>query len=125
MSFYTEIKPLISNSIAYWEKMRIIYNLVLLMIVAFNFINRFYIFSDHPNEKVHAINQAEYIFTCFAMGIFANILFSSAYPIDIFFQHSNNPSLIKIYRRIIFISGLLFSCALAYSLSKSLMLGVV
>lgn len=106
------MKEIITESIKYWEKKRIIYNLGLLLVVVLNFTFRL-------PESLDRL-CLEFALQLFILTLVANILYSTAYIVDVFVQHSDFSSSWKKYRWILFIIGFSLASILAWFISTGL-----
>jgi hypothetical protein len=105
------LKETSTDSIKYWERKRIWYNLFLLLPASLGYFTALEVESnigDQINhDKVQIITQ---FFFCF---IGANIAFSTAYIPDMFVQLSEFKKTWRQYRAILFILGCIISFPLA------------
>ncbi|HAW52382.1 MAG TPA: hypothetical protein DCX54_08675 [Flavobacteriales bacterium] len=106
----TEIKEVFTDAIRYWEKGRVIYNLTLLSIVIFKFAVNFH----KTSFKI-----VDTLIPLFFYWVIANVLYCSAYVVDIFIQFSHFREIWKRSRVIIFVIGTLFASILAWYTTDS------
>jgi hypothetical protein len=100
------LRETLSNAIRYWEPRRLIYNAVLLVVVAASFL------AGWPASK-RAL-QAEPLLIIFVLGVLANVAYCAAYLPDIAIQHSSIRSSWLRCRWVLFVVGTLLASALAY-----------
>lgn len=105
MNNKSELKAIISNSIRYWERRRILYNLILLAITTIRFciliVNTN--FSEFSNFEFTELLIPFVVFLYYA--IMANILYCSAYIVDVFIQLSDFRNSWLKHRWMLFFSG--------------------
>ena len=100
MEISTPTREALTNAIRYWERGRILYNLVLaLIVIAFFIVNL-------PASKARlSIDLAQGLFV---LAVLANIAYCTAYPVDVFAQLSTvRPAWLR-FRWLLFVIGLLF-----------------
>ena len=111
MNNKSELQTIISDTIKYWEVKRIVYNLILLSITAL----LLYININFDNfqflELVELLTTP--FITLFKLAIVANILYCSAYVVDVFIQLSDYRNSWLKYRWTLFISGTTLASVLA------------
>jgi|SRR5580700_3519862 hypothetical protein len=96
----------LSNAIKYWERMRIFYNAVLILIVVGTFIH------DYPGSK--AFLKFGWILVLFLFAVGANVVYCAAYFVDIPVQMSQfREKWVKI-RWILLVVGTACAGILAY-----------
>jgi len=111
---FEKIKDIITDSIKFWESGRLIYNGVLVLIVIGYFCT-----SVIQGKPVFFI---EYFISLLIMALIANILFCTAYIIDIFVQVSAFQTIWRKYRWILLLTGILIATVFACLASDSLFL---
>ncbi len=111
MNNKSELQAIISDTIKYWEVKRIVYNLILFSITAL----LLYININFDNfqflELVELLTTP--FITLFKLAIVANILYCSAYVVDVFIQLSDYRNSWLKYRWTLFISGTTLASVLA------------
>jgi hypothetical protein len=96
------MRAIVTDSIRYWEFMRLIYNGVLTLVV----IGSVFLFGVSFAEIERLIGLA-------GLAILANILYCIVYPIDVFIQLSDYRTAWRRARILVFVSGLIFASSLA------------
>ena len=105
-----KLKDVLSDGIHYWERARIVYNLVLTLIVAF------YFFKQWPASK--GMITTDLIQTTFVLAVLANVAFCSAYVVDTFVQLSTFRSTWLRFRWLLFLIGLVFASVITRTISS-------
>lgn len=101
-------RDILTDSIRYWERMRILYNLALVLIV----IGCFSAYWPSSQSRL----RLEFFTSVSIMALMANLLFCAAYPIDMIVQYSHlRPSWIR-YRVGLFGCGLVFASLLTLTI---------
>ncbi len=117
MNSKSELQGIISNSIRYWEVRRILYNLILLGVMVFIIdINwrDFPIGETSPNGlDFWTIIELFPLVALVKSAIIANILYCSAYIVDIFIQISDYHHKWLKSRWLLFLAGTVFASILA------------
>ena len=91
----------LANSIRYWERGRILYNMTLALIVAAFFVGNW------PASLARlTLDLAQGIFV---LAVLANVAYCAAYPVDAFAQLSAVRSTWLRCRWLLFVIGLLFA----------------
>ena len=107
-----KIKSIITDSIKFWEIGRLIYNTILALIVI-----GFFIVGIMQGKKLDYLNIS---LGLFVLAIVANILYCSAYFIDIFIQLSAFQEFWKKYRWALLVLGILlaslFTCFVSHEI---------
>lgn len=103
------LREIVTNSIGYWEKRRLTYNLALAMIVAAVFVlywpTSVQFFSDSGFSGPVAF---------IVLAVLANIAYCAAYPVDIVLQFSDFRVRWLSYRWMLFGGGVLLASVLAF-----------
>ena len=111
MNNKSELQAIISDTVKYWEVKRIVYNLILLGITTLLlYIN--INFNDFQFLELVELLTTPFI-TLFKLAIVANILYCSAYVVDVFIQLSDYRNSWLKYRWTLFISGTTLASVLA------------
>jgi len=97
----TPIREILTDAIRYWERMRIFYNLVLVLIVVA------YFFAGWPQSKDRLVFELAQ--NLFLLAVLANMAYCAAYPVDVFAQLSDLHAVWLRYRWILFAIGMLFA----------------
>lgn len=101
----SELKAIVTNAIRFWEPLRIVYNVVLAGIVGAYFLS-----ADFVRTGGSVTGQ---IVGFAVLAVMANVLYCSAYAVDIFLQFSGFREVWLKWRWGLFLLGLGFSSALA------------
>ena len=100
-----EFRAFIADAISYWERKRIIYNGVLVILVAVCWGGD--ILSDGPQQRWGAA------FVLFLFAAVANFLYCFAYPIDLAFQMTPWRKYLQRFRCWLFAAGVVLASILA------------
>jgi hypothetical protein len=100
-----DYRELVIDSIRYWERMRIAYNLVLIVLAIYFWGTQ--ILSGRAAEFFGGI----FVLLLFAMA--ANLLYCTAYPVDIAMQLTPLRSLWHRCRWVLFLCGTLLASAIS------------
>ena len=93
-----KLREILSDAIRYWERARLLYNVVLAAIVTALF------FLAWPESKAaFSFDTAQ---TLFVLAVLANVALCSAYVVDVFVQHSELRATWLRYRWMLFVVGL-------------------
>ena len=101
-----------TNAIRYWERARILYNVVLFAITSAVFV------ANLPSSQ-DALSFA-FARQFFVYAVIANICYFAAYPVDLLVQASDFRGVWLRHRWILFVVGTLFASVLAYAASQYL-----
>ncbi len=99
-----QIKPLVTDAVHFWERMRLDYNVGLAVIVAALF------FFYYP-ASAGAFTVDTLLFVI-EMAILANVAYCAAYVVDIFFQLSDFAETYKRLRWLLFSVGFVLAAIL-------------
>jgi hypothetical protein len=101
-----------SNAIRFWERWRILYNLVLTVVVIVHFI------AAYPASKqVLSIN---FCLALFLLAVVANILYCTAYLPDIFVQASGFHELWQNFRWLLLVVGTTCAAIITHFVSTAM-----
>lgn len=100
-----ELSGILDDALRYWELRRIPYNLVLVAVVI--------IWAVATRSHFHALPLWIPLLALFVMAALANVLYSTAYCVDIFIQRSSFRDLWRRRRWILWLAGMLLAVALA------------
>jgi hypothetical protein len=101
-----------TNAVRYWERMRLVYNGVLLVVVLASFV------ALYPGSRQSlTIHLGLFLFL---LGVLANVAYCGAYVVDVFAQMTGYESLWRRFRWVLFAIGMLFAGILAYLWSTGL-----
>ena len=102
----------LSNAIRYWEPRRILYNAVLLLVVALSY------WANLPASR--ASLNADSLQALFVLAVLANIAYCAAYAVDVVAQISAFRGVWLRVRWMLLVVGLLFAGVLAHFFSGGL-----
>jgi hypothetical protein len=101
-----EIRPLFTNAIRFWEKARILFNLVLILVS----IGTLYLYFGDMGRSMRYLGSQGLLI--FILGFLANIAYCAAYPVDTLVQLSDYQEGWKKGRWILWAMGTVFASAL-------------
>jgi len=107
MSLASDLKPVLTDAIRYWELRRLLYNLVLALLTAV------YALAGNLPEIWNEKEFLELILVLLVLATLANILYCAAYPIDLLMQLSGFQVTWRRHRIWLFLGGLLIACIIA------------
>lgn len=108
-----EMRTVIGDAIRYWERRRIVYNLVLLVVVVAVFAANAAAFGR--------IVSLDLFLQLFLLAVMANVAYCAAYPVDVTVQWSTlRPRWLRV-RWILFLIGLAFAMTLAQFIARGLL----
>jgi hypothetical protein len=96
----------LSNALRFWESRRLIYNGVLLLVVAAAFV------AGWPVSK--RVVQGEFALAFFILAVMANVAYCAAYLPDLALQHSAMRDSWLRWRWVLLLVGTLFAAAITY-----------
>jgi len=102
----------LSDAIQYWERRRILYNVVLIAVVGIVFLGNFTEASRHLNFDT--------LQTLFVLAVLANVAYCAAYPVDIAAQLSALRDTWLRWRWGLLAVGLIFAAILANFFSRGI-----
>jgi len=103
----------VGDALRYWERHRIVYNLVLLVVVAA-------IFGANA-AAFGRIVSLDLFLQLFLLAVLANVAYCAAYPVDFTVQWSTlRPSWLRM-RWIVFLIGLAFATTIAQFIARGLL----
>jgi hypothetical protein len=109
------VQGLVTNAIRYWEPRRVLYNLVLLVVVAACFV------VGLPTSR--SVLSLDLALTLFVLAVVANVAYCAAYIVDIFAQTSGLREQWLKYRWTLFLIGIAFAGVLARFVSIGMFTG--
>ncbi|MFB3897843.1 MAG: hypothetical protein ACE14V_16250 [bacterium] len=112
----TTFKDAITNAIRFWERGRILYNIILAAIVLS------YFFIGWPISKEHL--SFDLILSLFILAVLANVAYCAAYIVDILVQLSAIRDIWVQYRWILLAIGILFAAILTRFISRGFFLSI-
>jgi hypothetical protein len=95
-----------TNAVRYWERMRLVYNGVLLLVVLGCFV------ALYPGSRETFTVHLGLLL--FLLAVLANVAYSAAYFVDVFAQMTGYQVLWQRLRWVLFSIGLLFAGILTY-----------
>ena len=107
-NFSEQVQEIATDALKFWEKSRLLYNGVLVVIVA-----GCWIVSLFTGTSPSIVNT---VFTLFILATIANMLYCSAYIVDVFVQFSAYQTLWRKYRWILLAFGTFLASIFASSL---------
>jgi hypothetical protein len=102
----------LSDAIRYWEPRRILYNAVLLLVVALSY------WVNLPASRVSV--NADSLLVLFVLAVLANVAYCAAYAVDVVAQISAFRGVWLRVRWMLLVVGLLFAGVLAHFFSGGL-----
>ncbi len=116
-NFRDELRDILTDALTFWEKSRLLYNAVLIVIVV--------VFGIIGFEHIAEFGYWRMALILCVMAVWANILYCSAYVPDVFVQLSGYRDVWRsTYRWILLALGTLLAALFTYSISRSLFLYV-
>jgi hypothetical protein len=107
-----KLKAVTTDAIKFWEKCRIIYNIVLGLIVI-----GFIIYGLINDMEINFIDAFTSVFI---LAVIANVLYTTAYIPDLFVQLSDFRDIWRKYRWILFLVGLILAGLYTIMISHSM-----
>jgi hypothetical protein len=104
----------LSNAIGFWERRRIVYNLVLAAIVIAVFL------AGAPRSM--NLLSADLAMGLFVLAVLANVAYCAAYPIDVAMQHSDYRATWLRARWVLLAIGIAFASVIAQFVARMLFL---
>ena len=106
------LKVVTTDAIKFWEKNRIIYNIILAVIVI-----GFIIYGSFNGSEINIIDT---VVSLFILAVIANVLYTAAYIPDLFVQLSEFRETWLKYRWILFLIGLILASLYTIMISHSM-----
>jgi len=103
---------LASDALRYWEPRRLIYNGVLLVVVAAEFLLRW------PQSK--SALTSDLLLVCFMLAVLANVAYCAVYAVDLFVQFSGLRSSWSRVRWAVLLVGTAFAATITHFFSQGL-----
>ncbi len=97
-----EFRENVTNAIRYWERGRLLYNLILALVVAVIAVVNWHAVAEHVS--------LDRILELFMLSVLANIAYCAAYPVDLLAQLSEFRQTWIRWRWILWTIGTLFGC---------------
>ena len=104
-----ELRQIITDAIAYWEPRRLIYNAALAIVTVIGHFT-----STASWKPTVGFDMA---LGLFFLAVIANILYCAAYLPDAFVHLSDFRHRLRVVRTVIFTTGILLACAIAWGIS--------
>lgn len=112
---YPDLRGCMTSAIRYWERQRIGYNVVLLVVVVAVFAADAVAFGQ--------VVSADLFLQLFLLGVLANVAFCTAYPVDLAVQWSDLRAPWLRLRWGLFLVGTSFAATLAQFIARGLLGG--
>ena len=110
---HQDMPDLLGDAIRYWERHRIVYNLVLLVVVAA-------IFGANAVDFGRIVSLDLFL-QLFLLAVMASVAYCAAYPVDLTAQWATlRPAWLRV-RWILFLIGLAFATTLAQFIARGLL----
>ncbi|MGN2249767.1 hypothetical protein ACFWZ1_06760 [Frateuria sp. GZRe14] len=110
---HQDMHEVIGDAIRYWERHRIVYNLVLLVVVATIFVANAAAFGR--------VVSLDLFLQLFLLAVMANVAYCAAYPVDLTAQWSTLRAPWLRMRWVLFLIGLAFATTLAQFIARGLL----
>ena len=104
-----------TDAIKFWERWRVLYNLVLAAVVVLHFL------ASYPASK--AMLSLNFCLGLFLLAVVANIAYCAAYLVDIFAQSSGFRELWQHYRWLLFGIGTTFAAIITHFVATGMFSG--
>jgi hypothetical protein len=91
------LRDIATDAIRYWERKRILYNLVLIAVVVVYFA------IGYPASKL--VLNVDFFLGLFLLAVMANVAYCAAYIVDVFGQASGLRDVWRRYRWVLFVIG--------------------
>ena len=95
------LRDVLTDAIRYWEIRRIVYNAILVGIVALVF------FLQWPESRLAL--SSDLVQTLFILAVLANVAYCAAYVVDVVAQYSGFRAEWRRYRWLLFVVGVVFA----------------
>lgn len=105
----------LTNAIAFWERGRLVYNVVLLAVVGS-------IFVYHLPQSRQAVSF-DLFQSLFVLAVLANVAYCSAYLVDLVVQSSGYQAAWLKYRWMLLVLGILFASTIAQFIARGTFAG--
>src|SRR5262245_59339700 len=112
--FLSRMSVYAANALRYWEPRRLIYNTVLVLVVAAEFV------MTRPQSSVHL--SVDSIFSLFILAVLANVAYCAVYAADLFVQFAGLDAPWRTGRVALLIVGCAFGATLAHFFSQAIFL---
>lgn len=108
-----DMRDFVTDAIGYWERRRLVYNIVLLAVVAAVFgVNA---------AAFGRIVSIDLFLQLYLLAVMANAAYCAAYPLDLTVQWSHlRPCWLRL-RRVLFLIGTAFAATLAQFIARGLL----
>lgn len=110
-----EFRAALTDAIGYWERRRVVYNMVLVVVTGAVFLSR-------QPQSAHAISfgLAEELFV---LAVLANIAYCAAYPVDLIVQSSGYRANWLRVRWVLLALGLVFAAVITQFVAAGMFSG--
>lgn len=105
-----EVRDTVSNAIRYWERGRMLYNLILMLVVVLVFLVQWPLSGQRLSLDL--------LLQFFLLAVLANVAYCAAYPADLMAQFSSLRATWLRLRWVLFLIGTLFACTLAQFIAR-------
>lgn len=109
------VREALSQAIRYWEPRRLIYNAVLLLVVAAMFVKGLPISRSQINLNL--------VLFLFVLAVLANVAYCACYVVDVVAQLSDFGAIWLRFRWALFVVGLAFAGVLTYFFATRIFIG--
>jgi hypothetical protein len=110
---HPDLGELATNAIRYWERMRIAYDLVLLVVVVAVFAFHF--------DALRQWWSLDMLLQLFLFAVLANVAYCAAYPVDLWVQCSAFRKTWRRVRWVLFVIGTVFAAIVARFMAQGLL----
>lgn len=109
------LQEIAADAIEFWERQRITYNVILLLVVSVVFV------VHAPGFLQRA--SVDFFLALFLLAVLANVAYCAAYPVDVFVQRSGLRAACRRVRRALLLVGTLFAGVLAQFIARGMVGG--
>lgn len=111
-----DLRAVVTDALRYWERRRILYNFVLLLVVTAVYVVRL------PLSR--QLLSSDLVLQFFMLAVGANVAYCAAYPVDLLVQFSTlRDSWLRV-RWVLLLIGCLFAATLAQFMARGILGGV-
>lgn len=108
-------RDMAADALRYWERQRIAYNAVLLLVVGAVFLSHW--------TQLLARASVDFLLVLFLLVVLANVAYCAAYPADLFVQRTGLGTARRRARWALFGVGTLFAAVLAQFIARGMVAG--
>ena len=102
----SSLRNYVTDAIKFWERWRVVFNLVLAAIVVIHFV------AGYPASR--SILSLNFCLALFLLAVVANVAYCAAYIVDVFAQTSGFRELWQRYRWFLFAIGTTFAAIITH-----------